>query len=305
MSVIETIECFRGRGGSADYDKTTYTRQWAVITNNARDTAYTILAEAELPVLGETYVITGLLGDDFEELDPGEVREEDLMEEDDGAVLVKLDPVQDEESQYIWWVTGEYTTAAQDVDPIDQPPKKSWRLVKYKKAIYKDKDDAVIVNSTGDPFLPPREVEKHFWRLTYTCNQDVFDVNVMDKYVDAVNSEEFKAWPAGQVRVFDISGDEEYKKDGVTKYWKATYVIDFNEQGFELEILDKGPRYWDGGSYGSGSIIDFTAPGTGNFRETLLNGDGDILPDGDDPVFITFDINHRENLNDLGIGAID
>lgn len=295
MAVTDMIETSEDRDGSLDMTKTTYNRSWLIQTDSVYDTALTVLAYPDLPAIGEFYSI--------------EDEEGEIVEQSDEAILVKLTPHQIDKDPYFWILVGEYSTEDphQTTDPLLRPAEAEWKQVKYKKAVYKGSlivDDTIaaestITNSAGEPFLPPRELEKHFWRLTYTRNEASFDPEIMDKFTDTLNEDAWKGFESLTVKCSAIEGKRSFESGQY--FWHVVYVFEWKKEGWTETFLDKGKN-----KLVDGVLTLITAKGTGVAQERLLDGSGGVLPVIDDPVYREYAvITEFSTFADLQIGSLD
>ena len=94
-----------------------------------------------------------------------------------------------------WTIDAEYSSAPtrdgdNEENPLLRPAKITWRTNQYRQAIDKDITGKAILNSAGDYFDPPVEVDVAYW--TFTVKKNVADVPtyILD-YENAVNNAAF------------------------------------------------------------------------------------------------------------------
>lgn len=289
MAVDYFEPSYHERDAESDTEKTVYHKSWLIRTDDIYESAMTVLDHPDLDAIGSTYLVTG-----FDDLD-----NEVTIEEDPDATCEKIVANQDKDNPLFWIVIADFSTASANAeDPLNEEPEKEWRQVKYKKAIFKDRDDNSIVNSAGEPFLPPREIELHYWRLTYTRNEASFEPGVFDDYIDALNAVAWKGRAPFTVKVESIEAKRMKGRNGW--FWKVTYVIAWNDDGWAIEILDRGRN-----ELIAGVLTPIQATGTGIPSEKLLDGTGRVLAVGADPIYLPFDVLHLQDINDLNIGSLD
>ncbi len=202
----------------------------------------------------------------------------------------------------IWEIECRYTTIEINIDLTGQadalfdPPDIEFGFESKSRAIYGYPDPqqayigggrptaaSGIVNSAGEPFDPPVEVEVSYPVLTITRNEPIFLPSLAVRFQDAVNADFFWGVNPRCAKIKGISATKQYQNN--LYYWKVTYKIVFNRETWDLQILDIGTYYIDASD--SNKKKDFlTDPGKtpriGNL--TAVGDDG-----GDTIHFIYFD----------------
>lgn len=163
----------------------------------------------------------------------------------------------------VWEVECHYSTVEINIDlsgsadnPLLEKPEIEFGFESKSKALYGYPDPqqayvgggrapnaSGIVNSAGEPFDPPVEIEVSYPVLTITRNEPLFFPSLAVQFQDAVNSDLFWGVNPHCARVKGIRGSKQYS--GNTHYWKVTYTIAFNRESWDLQVLDIGTYYID------------------------------------------------------------
>jgi hypothetical protein len=220
----------------------------------------------------------------------------DSHPEDTGAFAYKLAVQQQTDDPFLWIVTVDYHTVAGDgksdpadrqENPLNRPAEVEWSFLKSSVAVTQQLTlDAFgqplpIVNSAGDAFDPPIEIERSRPKLTITRNEPAFDPAIAFAYQDAVASDVFYGAPAYYAKMDGIKGVRQYENK--IFFWKVTYEISFGvEPWIPLKILDQGYQYLAGGKK---VLARDQADGTPVGAPVLLDGAGGRLAVGGTPVY--------------------
>lgn len=184
-----------------------------------------------------------------------------------------------------WTIEAEYSTAPvedqqQEENPLNRPVKRKWRTNKYRQAIDRDVNNQAILNSAGDYFDPPVEVDRSHWTCTVTANVSDVPSYILD-YEDAVNNASITlggisvAQYTAKIDEIDIS---ELKIEGEYEYYEFTYTLEMRrEKWIPIKILDQGMRFKDGSN--RKQIVDNSTPARPVSSPRLLNGSGAVLSD--------------------------
>jgi hypothetical protein len=176
-----------------------------------------------------------------------------------GLLCRKLTISQDKKAPLVYWVSAHYSseplTQAQNQpeNPLDKPAEYDWRTNRYTKTIYADINNAAIVNSAGEYFDPPPEVELFFWTVQVTKNVPGIPAYILNVAEGGpVNSAAFTiqgiAVGVGIARMVEMSiGRMQTAQVGNTtvNFFPLGYTLEFREQGWQLSLLDQGLRQLD------------------------------------------------------------
>lgn len=187
-----------------------------------------------------------------------------------------------------WQIEAQYSSAPteqeqQEENPLNRPVKRRWRTNKYRQAIDRDINGHALVNSAGDYYDPPLEVDRSHWTCTITANVPDVPSYILD-YEDAVNNSAITiggivaAQYTAKIDEIDIS---ELKIEGDYEYYEFTYTLEFRrEKWVPLKVLDQGMRAAP--SFGSSDrvqIMDNKTPPRPVSSPVLLNGSAGVLVD--------------------------
>jgi len=160
---------------------------------------------------------------------------------------------QDDGAPRKWTIEAEYSSKPirenqQEENPLNRPAQIEIQTASYKRAIWQDIDGKGVLNSAGDYFDPPVEVDVAYW--TFTVKKNVADVPtyILD-YENAVNNAAFtiRGLTIGQyeakisnIRIGDL------KIEGDYQYFEFSYTLERRrEKWIPLKILDQGLRKLD------------------------------------------------------------
>lgn len=276
-----------------DKFKRSYTLNWYVKTNSANDRAATVLLYVRANVLN--YYSSG-------------------TEADLGCFLKTLNCslVEADNDNRLWKVTGEYSSDKDKRDTeeeaIENPLLRhwdvSWSTETYQRVATKDIDGAPIHNAADEDFIDPAEVERSRLQLTIRRNEKYFDAQKMLSYVDTVNKRKFYGSEPQTAKIKSITASEKVENttDGPFRYYEVTYTIQFREDGWLLSLLNQGLRR----KIGDGVYAKLKdQEGQPLTKPVLLNEDGDdVLGDGEEPVFIDFQVYKEKDFGALNLERV-
>lgn len=224
-------------------------------------------------------------------------------ESDLQARVRRIQP-QQQDNPRLWEVRVEYdsTQEEESESPFDKPPEVSWDFAQFTRVAYKDRDGKAILNSAGQYFDPPIEIDDSRPVLTVVRNEPSYNPSLAYQYRDAVNSDAFYGAPPGTAKVVKITGASAVEND--IPFWRVTYEFSFNPDGWQPSILDQGryakiggklvpiPEFDTDGNEIRGSHVADPVP---------LNGNGARLadPNPDNAVFLDFNVFNERAFNAL------
>lgn len=177
-----------------------------------------------------------------------------------GLLCRKLTIDQDKKAPLVYWISAEYSSAPlsisqqqQPENPLDIPAKYVWRTNRYTKTIYADINEDAVVNSAGEYFDPPAEVEYFYWTCGVTKNvagipswllslAEGGPVNDAAFTIQGINV------GVGIGRIVEMNIAEQQSalvNNAVVWYFPFSYSIEFRENGWYLSLLDQGLRELD------------------------------------------------------------
>lgn len=250
-----------------------YLRYFRVRTTSKLDGPATVGGATGLPELYDSY--------------------ETDTESDDTASVISIEPR--EEDKCIWTVEVRYSTETGDEaksadNPLSRPTEISFSSQKYTRPLVRawgtgkittinvegeeqlystSALTTAVINSAGEAFDPPIEMDDSRPTLTFTRNEGGFDTLLPATYQDAVNSDSFFGYNPLTVKCSRISAVSTFESG--FSYWKVTYEFEINFNTWRFMPLDQGTRYKDA----NGKVQNaFDRNGAPVSKPILLNGAG-------------------------------
>ena len=184
--------------------------------------------------------------------------------------------------------TASFSTAneflASATSPLDRPPIVSWGGTDRTEVAIDDQDGNRIENSAGDEYdpLPERPVEGGA-ECSIQFNTATNPATWCTTLSNTVNSAAFHGVAAGNAMIGVIQGQQQIElvAGSSLTYWQVTVPIRFNNKGWRFKPIDNGYRYFnDDGDL----VYEVDKQGSRGGLPVLLDGDGNKLSDGSDPV---------------------
>lgn len=244
------------KGILTEVNRRKYTKVYQVICDNLADDPNYILRHPSTPKIGQSYTLGN--GTDLY------------------ATCVSVD-IESTDHPLVFHLTAQYDTArlvdATFDNPLLAPAELTWTFAEYQRPMVRDILGVPVVNSSGEPFDPPYEVEDSRPTVTIARNEATFQPGLAQAYKDACNEDIFAGALPYYARLMNITGQR--IADLGTVYWRVTYEIQFRRESFAVPILDQGFR---------GYVVRNGNPRLELFRDildnaplsnpTLLNGRG-------------------------------
>lgn len=297
---ITVEEIFDGRSSSLNrLWERRYSRAFDVETSDRYIGAKAVRSASGIPTIGAFYT-NGL-----DEEDP-------LYEEDLGAFVNEITAEQiggAEGAGIAWKVAVTY----EPWDPFDSDPTLQKIRVTFggertERVVDFDRNGVPIRNSAGDRFGDPVTVDDHITTLVITRNELVSDFNISlaSAYSDTINGGAWNGIAARWCKMGIIStSEEQYDSFAQRWYYKVTYPVQIGRKPWRKDLLDQGFNELRGGPYYGGG--DETKPtpimneGQPISDPVALDGFGQRLPVGGEPVTLTFDVFEETNWDGLNI----
>lgn len=285
-------------GGSEDREgNRTATVRYIVVTDSIADGQKTVLENDDLPQRNDFYQFQ-------------DEQDNELFLESKECTLKS-----NEDSRRVWLVTCRFSSKPSSGDsdknensgnPLDMTPKISIYSQKERKPILRDLDGQLIASSAGEPYDPVQEIDNTRYYIRIIRNVLTCDPVFNSKFKDAVNSAAWGGFPVGAVKV-ERPGDVEvlYTGEG-QRYYQETWefaVADWDEEneeyvGWQLKLLDYGMYRIDG----TDRYVLKDSNGDTLTSAALLDGAGDVLAVGDDPVELpSFRVYNAKFFQDLNL----
>lgn len=233
MSIVSVTKLISGRSGTIQpKGERTYTRVYRVVTNDKADGPQIVRTASGVPNFGASYV--------------------DGNDADTSCVVTSKTAETLGDDPFIWNVSVNYTIPDGDstTHPLLRAADISFGFEHFQTICERDNQGNGVTNSAGQYFDPPIEKDDSRPVLTVTRNQASFSGAIAIQYQDAVNIDFFSGAAPGQCKMFNISSVKTIEPFGdppvdVT-YWRTTYEIHFNRDGWIKRILDQGRYERDG-----------------------------------------------------------
>ena len=186
-------------------------------------------------------------------------------------------------------------------DPLLQPPKISYGFASANEPVDRDANGNPIMNSAEETFDPPssRDVDDLIIRIQRNTNN--FSVWTAASYKNSINSDTIWGVPPGYLMLKDWSAT--YEKSASTYYFAESmefhirYAAVFQggqwvALGWKLRRVDEGYRVKSGVDSNNKPKYQTILDENGKMlsQPTLLDGAGNKLASGADPVYKTFDL---------------
>lgn len=287
MSVISARKLWADRDGeSSAKEPRRYTESWRVVTDDKTDGVFTVGAGFTLQTgvgIGSTYY------------------------EDPGAWLQKIRPHNEPFSPYVWIVTCNYSSERETAtDPTDEPAIITWSGEQFQKPAVYDRNGEAIVNSAGDFFDDPPQMDDT--RVTAQIQKNVAAVpSWLLTYRDAVNDASFDldgiTIAAGVAKLQPPQIGQEQERNGFT-FRQITLNMHFRGEGWALRPLDQGyNEKADLNAIGDelARVKMLDDKGLEPTRPILLDGNGFRLenPGPTTAVFLSFDVYDEKDFSIL------
>jgi hypothetical protein len=288
MAIIKMGEV---SGQSLDYSKpydSTSTRKWLAVTSHNFHTSSDVYQYGlDNSILPLPYV-------SFHPVLVGHLCRSIKITQDNGA------PRQ-------WTIEAEYSSKPTKEDeseenPLNRPARIRWRTSNYQKAIWQDINSKAILNSAGDYFDPPVEVDRAYWTVSVSKNVPDVPTFILD-YENAVNNAAITIGGVvigeHEAKLSDIEISE-LKIEGDYQYFEFSYTLERRrEKWIPFKVLDQGLRFKSGSD--RKHIMDQSSPPRPVSSPRLLDGSGAVLsnPTPDNAVYREFTVYYARNFSVL------
>lgn len=303
IGTISVEESYEDRDCSAELQgERTYRRKLWASTSSALIGQLEVRFANSVPRLGDAYVsASGAF--------------------DSAAYCKRVSVRQRNESPYEWAIEAEYSTipttntpggssqspgsgpgaapGESEMHPLSRPAEVRWgrrEVVRVAEAALLPAGNLEAVrNSAGQPFDPPPEKEEVRRTLTVVRNQASYDPVGTLLYENAINLKAWLGFEKETVLCKGITADRQHEK-GVF-FQRVTYEFEINRRTWTKKILDAGYYELVAGE------LKLIRDKFGNplSSPALLDGTGLKLPDGDDPVYLEFDLYDLADFSLLGL----
>ncbi len=131
-------------------------------------------------------------------------------------------------------------------NPLTRP--KILGLTFEKETVVLTKDQKTrqpIVNSAGDPFVPPVTTTRSRPVLTIVRNEDSIDLDRYTGVIDRTNKDSFYGRAVGTVMCRNITSSQEIENNFI--YFKTAYEFAIATTGFDIEVENRGYNEYPSG----------------------------------------------------------
>ena len=236
-------------------------------TNKLADGPRTIRTASGIPQIGTTYAVSA-------------------TDTDNGARVVDISPRPLDDGGYNWEVDVTYSSKFDDSaalnNPLSMPAEFSGGFARYSVPLVKDiMTGAAVVNSAGEPFNPPVEIDDSRPVFTIRRNEAAYNLQRAIDYQDSVNTDLFLGIAPGLVKISNISFVR--KTHNAAFYYEITYEFECRREGWGISILDIGLNE----KYPPPATVLVPMTDTNGVPQ-LLDGTGRKLAIGAAPQYRTF-----------------
>jgi len=209
-----------------------------------------------------------------------------------------------------WWEVEQVfstkpLTRCQDTsidNPLQEPDRISGGFVKYTKEVDKDKDDKAIKTSSHER-IRGDQVTFDANRPTVTIEKNVLvlPLSTFAPMIDTVNDDVMWGLPARCVKLTNVSWSRELYGT-CTFYYTVSYEFDCKYETFDNTIFDEGTKILSkGGDKDEPRDFEVYKDVNGENTRVFLDGEGNPLEKGEDPVEIDIKYYSESNFSTLGI----
>jgi hypothetical protein len=229
------------------------------------------------------------------------------------------------EGKLSWRVTCEYSSEWGEIsdNPLDDPAVTDWGVETFTRPVWVDRDGNAIVNSAGDPFDPPAEMDD--FRIVSRTRKNVSAVPTwIYSFQNAINSSSFTldgvTVPAGTAKMTGIELGEWQERDSVAY---RVLVMEMHHRGensggagsgsgsttdpgsefepWDITLLDAGMREVTPGSGGELRNIINAGDNSEVSSPVPLDGSGSALADPTpaNAVYLSFSVYAERDFNYL------
>jgi len=216
-----------------------------------------------------------------------------------------------DEAPTVWTATVSYSSAPYDKDdeededfdsPLDKPARIRWTTTQFTKPVFRDLNEEAIVNSAGDYFDPPIEVDASRFSLVVEKNVASVPTWVLT-YPNTINDASFDVQgltiPARTAKMSELAISEVQKEQDV-EFYTITFRLELanaDEEDWVVRVLDQGLHEIDSEDTKTPILID----GEAAKQPVLLNGDGSAIsnPEPIDAVFLDFYVYREKDFSAL------
>lgn len=290
MTVIDVKEL---EMPEADFDadgNRTYKRTFTILTDSQSTGPKAVVEADGQPTVGETY----------------RYPQDDPTETDESVYCSKCKPkLRDKKSRKLWTVEYQYTSYSSkqlngvDVDPLNEPPKFSGSFLRVNEIFEEDNEGNAILMSSGEPPDPPLEEGVSYPTLRIEMNVASPALALWADYANAVNTGTFWGLGARKWAIEKIDWQDQFRGNG-SRYVTVVFEFAAKYNTWDRKFLDRG-YYRKVVAPIEGKILITDVDGQPVNAPRLLDGTGNVLEEGADPVYITKKLRPERSFGSLGV----
>lgn len=172
-------------------------------------------------------------------------------------------------------------------NPLNDPYEFEWDMTSFSRVVDYDINNRPIMNTAGDFYSDPVEINDFLPTLSATGNHLEFNAGLAYSYRNAVNSDWWNGFSPGTLQVLAIKGTRQYQ-EGFGFYWKSTYQLMVNPDGFDVTLASRGLR-----ERVDGKLQPIKIKGKDVTEPLCLDINGVGITDGSPPAFSTYQLYPR------------
>ena len=268
-----------------------YTSVYEVITNDVNDGPITALNASGIPPYRSTYSF----GNDFDNW---------AFAHDATANVRDV-----EETRKMWTVTVNFSTRPsfrcgdfKIENPLSEPVRLSGSFMQFTRAATKDRNDAALLNSVDEPFVPPIEIDDSRKVLVIQKNTVAISLSNWADYSDTVNSAAIWGLSARMVKLNQWRW--------AVQYWGTCGAYISNEWEFHINYelwnhrpLNAGFRHLPAGAARPDYETIMDTKDMPRHQPTPLSLAGAIIDvaGGGTPIYKNFEIYEERDFTTIGV----
>lgn len=164
-------------------------------------------------------------------------------------------------------------------NPLLAPYDYEWDMTSFSRIVDFDVNGVPIVNTAGDFYGDPVEINDFLPTLSVSGNQPSFNPGLAYAYRNAINSDSWWGFSPGSLQVLSIKGTYVYDEYW-GPYWKSTYQLIVNPEGFDIVLASRGLRERDS----NGKLVPIKIKGKEITEPVMLDVNGKAMLNGGQPV---------------------
>lgn len=169
-------------------------------------------------------------------------------------------------------------------NPFAKPVEVSVDWVARTRFTNTDRFGNPIVNSAGDLFPEPIEVEEYLPIISISRNEPDYPLGEVFQYANAVNSSATTNFAAGTLKAIPPRATLQHSPNSGV-YWNINYKFQINPSGYDISLYDRGLR-----ELKDDKLRDIIVDGQPVNQPAFLDGSGLKLAEDGDPVSMSWSV---------------